>query len=91
MRAAGRAGTLLAMLAVQMLVASVFAQSPDDTRILCKSTIVSATRLPQPRTCRTMAQWRELERQRERERSADGQSFRQEEVASQPPRPPSPQ
>ena len=91
MNRAARTATLLAMLAAQLLVAAAFAQSPDDSRVLCKSTIVSATRLPQPRTCRTMAQWRELERQRERERNADGQSFRQEEVASQPPRPPSPQ
>jgi hypothetical protein len=90
MGSAGRTGTLFFMLAGQTLVATAFAQSPDD-RVLCKREAVTASRLPQPRTCRSVAQWREFERQREIERKTDGETLRREQVDSQPMRPPSPQ
>ena len=91
MGSAGRTATFLFMLAGQILVAASFAQSPDDSRILCKRESVTASRLPQPRTCRSMAQWRELEKQRDVDRKTEGQILRREELGSQPVRPPPPQ
>lgn len=91
MGSGARFGTILSMAACQLLVAAAFAQSPEDTRVLCKREAVTTTRVPQPRTCRTNAQWREIERQRDVERKADGQILRPEQLDSQPPRPASPQ
>ena len=87
MRPAGRAAILLLMLPGQLLVAAAFAQSPDDSHVLCKREEVTSTHLPPPRTCRTVAQWRALDKQRQRERSADGQTFLRQPIEVQPPRP----
>jgi hypothetical protein len=38
-----------------------------------------------------MAQWRELEKQRDVDRKTEGQILRREELGSQPVRPPPPQ
>jgi hypothetical protein len=89
MRSAGRIATIGVMLAGQMLVAAAFAQSPDDSRVLCKQRVVSNTRLPQARICRTNAEWAEIEKQRERR--GDGEVAHREGVMSQPMRPASPQ
>ena len=89
MRAAGRIATISIMLAGQMLVATAFAQSPDDNRIMCKSEAATATRLPQPRICKTRAQWRALEKQRNIDRN--GEILNHEQVETLPMRPPAPQ
>ena len=87
MLSAGRVAVISIILAGETVVAAAFAQSPDDTHIMCKSEATTATRLPQPRVCKTRAEWRALEKQRNIDRS--GETFNHEQVESQPMRSPS--
>ena len=82
MLSAGRVAVISIMLAGEAMVAAAFAQSPDDSRIMCKSEATTATRLPQPRVCRTKAQWRALEKERELDRN--GEIFAREPVIARP-------
>ena len=81
MRSPSRLAIIVTMLAGQSLVAAALAQSPDDGRIQCRDLVPSGTRLPQPRVCKTRAEWRALEKQRELDRN--GEIFAHEEVIAQ--------
>jgi hypothetical protein len=91
MRSAGKIGIVTFMLAGQLLVAAAFAQSPDDNRIRCKTETQTASRMQASRVCRTAAQWRQIEAQRELDQKASGENLRRELVESAPRSVPSPQ
>ena len=89
MREAGRIAIIATMLAGQVLVAAAFAETPNDNRMLCRSGAATGTHMPAPRICKTMAEWRDLEKQRDRR--GDGEVAHPEGVMSQPMRPLAPQ
>jgi hypothetical protein len=81
----------VALVVGQALAASAPAQTQgSEQRRICRSTQTTATRMGGSRICKTAAEWREIDRMRERERDAEGDTFRTERVASQPITTPAP-
>ena len=57
--------------------------------MLCKNGAATGTHMPPPRICKTMAEWRDQEKQRDRR--GDGEVTHREGVMSQPMTPAAPQ
>lgn len=91
MNIAKRMATFSFFLIGTMAVAASFAQSPDDNRRVCKREATTSTRMPAPRICRTVAQWRDAETRLDREQEdRDGEVLRPERLMSEPKSPATP-
>jgi hypothetical protein len=80
-----KAAAISAMLILgQTLAATALAQTPDNEgRRICRTTQATHSRMAARRVCRTAAQWRELDRERDERSDANGQVVR-ESVDSRP-------
>ena len=92
MKLTRKAATISMMLVLsQPLTATALAQTRDgEGRRVCRSPQTTATRMAPARICKSVAEWREIDRVRDQRAESEGQIFQRERVESQPPSVPAP-
>jgi hypothetical protein len=78
------AGVVLALALPASGAATV--QDKDPNKIVCKSEPGTGSRIRRGRTCRTRAEWDELQREKDRRSDSNGSPFRDEGVETLPRR-----